>query len=216
MTHCTECGAELAAEAPGPCPSCGAGAAATAPDGTPWDTEVGWHDDPDNPRQIRYWNGWQWTQIALREVPRQPSSWDRITQNRKWLTLAGVGIVIVIALLARSSGSGGLTPWFGGSAQTGGPASAAASADVAGFAVAARAAHPELVAASDADLELWGAYVCSLPGTPDASGTLVRAIGDGDMPEPSVSAAVLAAAGQTLCPQSATELTLISQQAALS
>ena len=70
----------------------------TAPDGTPWSTDVGWHPDPDDPRLQRYWNGWQWTQVSLRDdaPPLQPVAAP--PTRASWLTGRRVTVASLIAL----------------------------------------------------------------------------------------------------------------------
>lgn len=71
---------------------------------------AGWYDDPDDPSQLRYWDGRQWTddratkQGQVERPPPPPvaqtagSSWDggRIA---KWLAIAGVVGAILLALV---------------------------------------------------------------------------------------------------------------------
>ena len=87
----------------------------TAPDGTPWSTDVGWHPDPDDPRLQRYWNGWQWTQVSLRDdaPPLQPeaapptrASW--LTGRR--VTVAGALVLLVLLVWRPFSSNGQSAP----------------------------------------------------------------------------------------------------------
>lgn len=97
MTACTRCGTPVPDGDPRFCAQCGSPLARTpdaaAPDGTEWSTEVGWHADPDHPTQERYWNGWRWTQIRLRDGEQPPAD-ARSSKARSWRTVIAVGVAI--------------------------------------------------------------------------------------------------------------------------
>lgn len=101
MTACTRCGTPVPDGDPRFCAQCGSPLAleggspppAAAPDGTDWSTEVGWHPDPDHPGQERYWNGWRWTQIRLRDGELPPAMAPS-SKARSWRTVIAIGVAI--------------------------------------------------------------------------------------------------------------------------
>ncbi len=74
----------------------------------------GWHDDPQNPSQLRYWDGAQWTEHTVRRYSNAPPRGAVETQPRSgvpwwaWVIIAAAVVVVgplVVVAFAQIAGS---------------------------------------------------------------------------------------------------------------
>ena len=163
-----------------------------------WKTKAGGIPDSWIPgsgkRSEQWWTGTDWVTVgknghAVTVRARNPI--------RRYAVVAAscVAVVGLIAGLASLQSNGSVTQTASDQMRL-----------VDTFVSKAKLAMPELEGYSDAQLGRWGLKVCSIALVEDAAAGLSAAIAAGDLPDPNTTGKVMAAAGDSLCPDESAAL----------